>query len=650
MAWQRWALPTLLAGTAALYCWGLSAQGWANPYYAAAVQAGSRSWKAFFFGSLDAGNFITVDKPPFSLWAMELSARLFGFSGWSMLLPNAMAGVATVTLLSATVRRWSGRHAGLVAAVVLALSPVAVVMFRYNNPDAMLTLLLVAAGYATVRAVECARLRWLLLGAALVGTAFLTKYLEAYLVVPALAATYLVAAPARMWVRLAHLLAAGATLVVASGWWLAAVTLTPAAARPYVGGSGSSNSVWRLAVGIVGIDRLTGGNGPGVGPGGRPGGGPVFAGQPGLLRMFNAQIGGQVSWLLPAAGLALLAGVWATRHRPRTDRLRAGLLLWGLWTVIDVAVFSLMGGVMHPYYVVALAPGIAALVGMGWARLWEAPAKPWSAGAAGLAVVLTGGLAYALLARSPGWVPWLRAAVLAGSIAVALGLVALACSRRSPGFGGRAVIALSATGLALALAGPAAYAGQAVTTPRSGGDPLAGPSTPRTGPGAAFGPGPPIGGPAAAPDGRRARRGGPGEPIAAPALTTYLTTHAGHTTWIAATSTATSAAGLQLATGRPVMALGGFTGSDTAISLAGFQALVRVGRVRYLVAEAGPVGPGGMGGIRAPCGVSGGRRAGCGSATWEIVTWATQVGRAVNYGGSRPALYDLSAVSAASLR
>jgi len=195
--WARPALLALLVLTAALYTIGLSRNGWANDFYAAAVQAGTRSWKAFFFGSLDAGNFITVDKTPASLWVMELSARAFGLNSWSLLLPQAAEGVATVALLYATVRRWHGPAAGLIAGTVAALTPVAVLMFRFNNPDALLVLLMTGAAYATTRAIESGRTRWLMLTGALLGFAFLTKMLQGFLVVPAFALAYLVAGPPR---------------------------------------------------------------------------------------------------------------------------------------------------------------------------------------------------------------------------------------------------------------------------------------------------------------------------------------------------------------------------------------------------------------------------------------------------------------------
>src|SRR5205814_2736387 len=258
------ALPALLLGTAALYLWGLGASGWANGYYSAAAQAGSASWKALFFGSFDAGNAITVEKTPASLWLMGLSVRLFGLSSWSILVPEALAGIGAVALLYLTVRRVAGPLAGLLAGPAFAVTPVAVLMFRFNNPDALLVLLLVAAAYAVTRALERASTRWLVLAGALVGFGFLTKMLQAFLVLPAFGVAYLVAAPAPLRRRIGQVLLAAGAMVVAAGWWVAAVALWPAASRPYIGGS-QTNSILELTLGYNGFGRLTGSEAGSVG-------------------------------------------------------------------------------------------------------------------------------------------------------------------------------------------------------------------------------------------------------------------------------------------------------------------------------------------------------------------------------------------------
>src|SRR5262245_4834936 len=345
--WARPALLGLLAATALLYLWSLGDSGWANSFYSAAAQAGSQSWTAFFFGSSDAGNSITVDKTPASLWIMALSVRLFGLSSWSILVPEALIGVAAVGLLYATIRRWFGATAGLLSGAVMALTPVAVLMFRFNNPDALLVLLLVAGAYGVVRAIETASTRWLVFVGAMIGFGFLTKMLQALLVLPAFGIAYLIAAPTGVARRLRQLLAGGLAMVVSAGWWVGIVELIPASARPYIGGS-QTNSVLELAFGYNGFGRLTGDETGSVGGG--PGGAGGVWGQPGLTRLFDSENGGQIAWLLPAAVIMLVAGLAVTGRLGRTDRARAALVLWGGWLVVTATTFSLMAGIFHPYY------------------------------------------------------------------------------------------------------------------------------------------------------------------------------------------------------------------------------------------------------------------------------------------------------------
>ena len=252
--------------TALLYLVGLSRNGWANEFYAAAVQAGTKSWKAFLFGSVDSSNFITVDKTPLFLWPMELTARVFGLNSWTLLIPQALEGVATVGVLYTTVRRWFGPAAGIIAGAVMAVTPVATLMFRFDNPDAMLVLLMTLAAYATTRAIESGRTRWIALAGALLGLGYLAKMLQAFLVLPGLALAYLICGKPRLGKRIWQLLAGAGALLVASGWWVAIDLLTPAADRPYVGGS-TDNSILNLTFSYNGLGRLTGEGGPGAAAG-----------------------------------------------------------------------------------------------------------------------------------------------------------------------------------------------------------------------------------------------------------------------------------------------------------------------------------------------------------------------------------------------
>ncbi|HEX4245856.1 MAG TPA: glycosyltransferase family 39 protein, partial [Acidimicrobiales bacterium] len=396
----RWVRPTLIAllvSTAVAYLWALGDSGYANSFYSAAVQAGTKSWKAFFFGSSDASNFITVDKPPASLWVMEISARIFGVNSWSILVPQALEGVATVGVLYATVRRWFSPGAALISGALLALTPVAVLMFRFNNPDALLVLLLVVAAYATVRALERAQTWWLVLAMACVGTGFITKMLQAFIIVPVIGLVYLLFAPTPLGRRLRQLLLAAVALVVSAGWWVAAVALTPAASRPYIGGS-QDNNILNLIFGYNGFGRLSGNESGSVGGAGAAG---SRWGATGWSRLFGPDMGGQVSWLLPAALVLLAAGLWITLRASRTDRARAALVFWGGWLLLTGAIFSFAAGIIHPYYTVALAPAIAALVGIGSVMLWQRREQLWARIVLGATLALTGVWAYVLLNRSP---------------------------------------------------------------------------------------------------------------------------------------------------------------------------------------------------------------------------------------------------------
>ena len=489
--WARPALFGLLALTAILYLWDVTRNGWANDFYAAAVDAGTKSWKAFFFGSFDQSNFITVDKTPGSLWVMEISGRIFGFSQWSMLMPQALEGVASVLLLYAAVKRWFGPPAGLVAGLVLALTPVAALMFRFNNPDALLVLLMTAAAYTMVRAIENGRTKWLMFTGLLLGFAFLAKMLQAFLVVPGFAVAYLWAGPPRLGQRIWQTVLMGAGIIVGAGWWILAAEFTPAADRPYFGGS-TNNNILQLAIGYNGLGRITGNETGSIGAGnGRGGGGQgsAFGGATGILRLFHSEFGGQISWLLPAALIWLAAMVWVSRRAARTDRTRAAALLWGGWVLVTGLVFSYMNGIIHPYYMVALAPGIAALTGIGATVLWQARLGPKKlAGRLALAsgIAASAVWAYVLLDRTPDWMPWLRWVVVVAGAAAAVLILAghrLAGAVRSRR--GRLALAGLPIGLALVagLAGPTAYALDTVNSAHTGAIVSAGPQSAGGGPG-----------------------------------------------------------------------------------------------------------------------------------------------------------------------
>ncbi len=499
-AWVRPALFGLLAATACLYLVDLAASGYAKSFYSAAVQAGSKSWKAFFFGSFDSSNFITVDKPPAALWVMDISARLFGVNSWSILVPQALEGIASVGLLYVTVRRRFSASSGLIAGAALALTPVAALMFRFNNPDALLTLLLVGAAYAVTRALEGGSSRWLVLAGVLVGFGFLTKMLQALIVVPGFAAVYLIAAPVSVRRRFAQLLASGVALFLAAAWWVAAVALWPASSRPYIGGS-QNNSILDLIFGYNGFGRLTGNEtgsvvgghvfgttgtaataGLGGGAGGQAGG--SMWGPTGITRLFGSEMGTQISWLLPAALLFVVVLLVGLRRARRTDGRRAAVLIWGSWLVVTGLVFSFAQGIIHPYYTVALAPAIGALVGIGVTWTWERRTSLLARLSLAAALAMTAMWSYVLLDRTPTWHPALRYGI------VFAGLATAALVAAGPPVWGRSPLvrrAILLAALAAALAAPAAYSAQTATTAETGSLPAAGPAGSVSGAGAGAG-------------------------------------------------------------------------------------------------------------------------------------------------------------------
>ncbi len=559
---------------AVVYTWDLSSNGMGNDFYAAAVKAGTESWKAFLFGSLDPGNFITVDKPPASLWVMELSARIFGFSSWSMLLPEALAGVITVAVLYHLVRRWAGDVAAVLAGLTMALTPIAVVMFRDNNPDALLTLLLVLSAWALWSAIESGRTSRLVLCGALLGLAFNTKMLQAFLVVPVFAVVYLVAGGAPLLRRVTQLLWGGLALLISSSWWVAIVELWPASSRPFIGSS-TNNSELNLIFGYNGFGRFLGSGGGFLGGLGALGGGSLGTGGPaGWLRMFNDLVGGQVSWLLPFALVGLVAGLWLTRHEPRQDLGRAGYLLWGGWLLCTAAVFSDTKGIFNAYYTVALAPAVAALAGAGAVALWRlGRGNRWLCFALPSAIVGSALWAGVLLRRSPGYAPGLANAILIVAIVAAVAILCALVGAPTSAAVRWLVMGAGVLGSLALLAGPLAYSVTSVEQGTSGPLALGGPAV--TG-GLSPIPGMTI----SAASIRQASETSSHPPKR---LVRYLEAHRAGAQYLVAVSGSLTAAPYIIATGQPVMGMGGYTGMDPWPSLTAFKTMVDQGSVHYIL-------------------------------------------------------------------
>ncbi|MER5506053.1 glycosyltransferase family 39 protein [Streptomyces sp. NPDC002766] len=469
--WSLPALVAILALAAVLYAWNLSGSGM-NTFYSGAIWAGTQSWKAWFFGSLDPGNFLTVDKPPFALMVMGLSCRVFGFGTWQMMAPQIGAALATIWILHSSVKRVWGHVAATVAALVLALTPITVAINRDNNPDTLLVFLMVAGAALALRATRDERLLPLLGSAACFGLAFNTKLLAGWIALPVVFALYVYASKAPWAKRIVNLLTAALVLAVSSFWWAIAVSLVPAADRPYIGGS-TDGSAWDLIMGYDGLGRVFGGEGNGGGGGG--GGG--FSGSAGLGRMFNDILGGQISWLLPFSAIALVGGLVLCGRAPRTDLKRMALVLWGGWTVLHYVIFATAQGTMHPYYTTALAPGIAALCGGGGVMLLDAFRRDsrW-AWVLPAAFGVTGIWAIVLLRRASGWNTWLWPVVGVLTVAGIVGMLVLRSGNRA-----RLLTVSVAAAAVAALAGPTAYAASEPFGGSGGGmggtNPTAGPST-----------------------------------------------------------------------------------------------------------------------------------------------------------------------------
>jgi 4-amino-4-deoxy-L-arabinose transferase-like glycosyltransferase len=789
--WARPAMWAVLVLAALLYSWDLSRNGNANAFYAAAVLSGTESWKAFFYGSLDSASFITVDKPPFAFWVMDISARIFGYNSWSLLLPQAAEGVAAVAILYAAVRRsvasLTGKRgayvAALIAALALTVTPMVVAIDRDDNPDTMLTLLLVIGAWGLLESLRAGRadpdgpggpdgqarkghpLLWLMVSAVAFGLAFNTKMLEGFIALPILPIVYWIASKARLRTRLVRLTAAGGVLAVVTLSWMTIVDLIPKTSRPYVGSS-ANDTVWNLAVGYNGFGRITGGGAGfggagGVGPRTSPvtgagtaagtgggagnfagfahragGGAGGFGGQSGIGRMFASTLGGQISWLIPFAAIALIAAILLIGRRPRTDLARAGVLVFGGWLLLEFVVLSFQQGTQHPYYTSAMAPPIAALTGIGVVALYQAYRRSdWWSLALPVAVAITGIWAFVLLRRTPSWNPWLAWTVAGATVVAVLALAAGwlrsggAAARVSrpgglgarnealarwqparqdeettawqptrqaseqdrwqpagPGEGqtaweptgrcegqagqqaggrddatagqqaadgpdeavagqqadgrdeaaagradrpvrsrGRLLALAGVAGLIAVLAGPAAYAVTPLSQTISGSNPLAGPTAGggaggfgggfagfagRTGAGTYGGYGAGRAGTGATGRGAGAglALGGAGGQTSTE-LIDYLKAHRDGATWLVAVQGSSAAAAIILQTGGlPVMAMGGFRGTDPAPTLAQLEQYVKQGKLHYVL-----TGGGGLGGF-------GGRAGGSSSVT----SWVEQ--------------------------
>ncbi|MCC7360337.1 MAG: glycosyltransferase family 39 protein [Anaerolineales bacterium] len=635
-------LSAVVALAAALRFANLSALGYANHYYTAGVVSMLQAWRNFYFVAAEPGGAVSIDKPPVGLWLQAISAHYLGISGFAMVLPEIICGLLAVVVVYQLVRRRYGTGPGLLAALALALTPIVVATDRNNTIDSSLILVLLLAAWAFSKATETARLRWLLLGAGLVGVGFNIKMLQAYLPLPAFFALYWLGADLKRPRKLLHLGLATALLLAVSLAWVISVDLTPASQRPFVGSS-PDNSELSLALGYNGLERLTGmggslvglgqrlfgggrlgsapqlalgpflgpdgrgpgqivsppgaGRGPGApsqaGPLGPPplAGGPPQAanvngrlargggafpgtGRPGLGRLFMAPLNKEASWLLPfALGALALLGVRGARRpwrsglgEPLSGRHQTAVV-WGGWLLTGAAFFS-VAGFFHEYYLSMLAAPTAVLMAVGVAELWQLRAvRPWAAlGLLLAAAAVTLWFQTGTATEYIGWTPWLAAPVAVGLAGAALLALATAAARlRVLALAGTVSVAASLlvtpgvwSGLTTAYAAanqslPAAYSGAATNPPNGGGLQVNA------------------------------------------ELLAFLQANTQGQKYLLAVPSSMQGADYVIATGRPVLYLGGFMGRDRVIEGAGLARLVAKGDLRYIYWQTAAAGGGGRG-------------------------------------------------------
>jgi 4-amino-4-deoxy-L-arabinose transferase-like glycosyltransferase len=659
--WQRLGLIAVVLVSIFMNFYQLGQNGFGNLYYASAIRSMLDSWHNFFFVSFDPGGFVSIDKPPLGFWLQAASAKIFGFTPFSIFLPQALAGVLSVLLLYYLVRRHFGVVAGLLAALALAISPISVLTNRNNTIDSTLVLVMLLGAWAVLRAAESGKLRWLLLCAVFVGLGFNIKMLEAYLVVPAYGLLYLLAAPRSIWVSIGHLALAALLMLTISLSWALAVDMTPAGSRPYVGSS-QNNSEISLALGYNGIQRLlgqfgfggsstngntirqfqapstsngtstgsfpqsgTGGTGQppqGFGSGGQTpqGGGGSSSGMfntgnPGLLRLFNEPLGGQIVWSLPLALLGMLALAWQRRPRPREDRQQQSLILWGMW-LLTMAIFFSAASFFHQYYLSTFAPAICALFGIGVVVMWRDYRRSgWRGWLLPLALILTALEQIHIITSNPSWGMWLIPLI---AIPCAIVAAILFAARLIPHLRLHARILVPAVSIALLalMLTPAVWSTIPVLADETASLPVAGASG-QTG----FG----LGGTSSVDS----------------ALISYLEAHKGNAKYLVAVASSNEADSIILETNQPVMALGGFSGSDPILTTSQLAALVKSGTVRYFLLS----------------GSGGGGASGSGQST--LITWIIQHSKVISssqwqssstsstssgFGGNEQ-LYEITSVS-----
>lgn len=677
MQWLRktkWDIPLALIALLAAFLngYGIWNEQYANSYYTAAVASMLQSFHNFFYGSFDPGGFVTVDKPPVVFWLQTASAALFGVHGWSVILPQALAGVGSVLLIYALVKPTFGTGAARMAALAFACTPIAAAVSRTNNIDSMLVFTLLAAAWLLFRGVRKSNL-WLLAAAfAVVGLGFNMKMLQAYLVLPAFYLFYWIGYRIHWQKRLAGLAAVTAALVMVSLSWPLIVDMVPADKRPYVGSS-QTNSVLELAFGYNGVSRLTGDRGQGgggrggdgmqlpqTGPsgqnsrqapqnrqiqpdgaqtqqdgqlrqdgnqrpqqegqtlpdaggqlpqngqmnrgdGGGQGGGMFGTGTKGVFRLFQKELSGQASWLIPFAFAGAL-GVLASVRRKHVTSAHKEIVFWLVWLIPGMIFFSI-AGFFHHYYLIMLAPPLTAMSGAGWTELWRRYRENagWTVWLFPVAIASTAALQWYFVHPYDKEIGsgWSLAIAAAGGAAAVLLVAAKLLHKAVPA-------AAAVLAFLVLLIGPLYWAATPITYGQSAQLPQAGPDT-----SSRFGGG----------DG--GGRGG-GTSTVDEGLYQYLLEHQAGEAFLFATTRYNTAVPYIIEKGAAVMAMGGYSGSDPILTAESLEAMVAEGKVKYFLISNGG-GPGG--------GNSG------------LAQWILSHGKAIpesEYGGSSGTLYEVT--------
>lgn len=567
LPWEKIGLITLLVATATSFLWGLDRNGWANPYYSAAAQAGSQDWKAFFFGSLEWGNLITVDKTPLSIWVMSLSVRLFGLNTWAILVPQALMGVATTYLIYCILRRGFGVAPALLGGAIYATTPVVFLMSRFNNPEPLMGLLTVAAVYFIVRAMEGNKWHWYLMAGTALGLGFMAKQVQAFILIPALVLAVLALGAGKLKVRIARLLAALAALIVSGASWMAVVDLMPAENRPYVGGT-ASNRVLELTFDYNGLSRFI--RIPANISGDRPvvNQDELAPYNGGFSRVFDGNFAPEIAWLLFTAIALVVVLIILNRSigfNKTQTRLAAVAVAWFTTTFL---LLCFMGSMIHTYYTFSLGAPIALVIPVGLFALWTQRDRAVLRLIGAIVIGSSTYMTVRVLNYSDEWPMWFRVLVVISGIAAGAGWLYTRSLKWSRTAAGAVVVAL--------ILGPIGANTYTLSTPQNGTNPQSGPvandpmamsrllltakeGKPAWAQQTAFG----------------------STPTAA--VTALLSQTNGEQQWAAATYSAQNAALYQLESGRPVIPLGGWLGTDPAPTPARFKELVAEGKIGYFI-------------------------------------------------------------------